>query len=158
MPIVLVVVIRSIIAFIVLLFLVRLLGKQQVSQLTFFDYVVGITIGSIASTLSVQVNENTTATLVGMATWTALAYFLAVLGIHNVWVRKVSFGEPTVVVENGKILDKNLRKIRIPTDELLSELRTKGVFNIADVEFATFEPVKSVYKKNHKSSPLPQVI
>jgi hypothetical protein len=50
MPIVLVVVIRSIIAFIVLLFLVRLLGKQQVSQLTFFDYVVGITIGSIAST------------------------------------------------------------------------------------------------------------
>lgn len=152
MPIVLVVVIRSIIAFFALLFLVRLLGKQQVSQLTFFDYVVGITIGSIAATLSVQVNENTTATLAGMATWTALALLLAVLGIHNVWVRKVTDGEPTVVVENGKILDKNLRKIRIPIDELLSELRTKGVFNIADVEFATFEPGGkiSVQKKSQK--------
>jgi uncharacterized membrane protein YcaP (DUF421 family) len=57
MPIALVVVIRSTIAFFVLLLLVRLLGKRQVSQLTFFDYVVGITIGSIAATLSVQVNE-----------------------------------------------------------------------------------------------------
>ncbi|MDD4169966.1 MAG: DUF421 domain-containing protein [Desulfotomaculaceae bacterium] len=157
MSIVLVVIIRSIIAFFVLLFLVRLLGKQQVSQLTFFDYVVGITIGSIAATLSVQVNENTTATLAGLVTWAALALLLAVLGIHNVWVRKVSDGEPTVVVENGKIMDKNLKKIRIPTDELLSELRTKGVFSIADVEFATFEPGGkiSVQKKSQKQPVTP---
>ena len=152
MPIILVVVIRSTIAFFVLLFFVRLLGKQQVSQLTFFDYIVGITVGSIAATLSVQVNENTTATLAGMATWTILAILLAILGIQNVWVRKVTDGEATVVVENGKILDKNLQKIRIPIDELLSELRTQGVFSIADVEFAMFEPGGkfSVQKKSQK--------
>ena len=128
------------------------MGKQQVAQLTFFDYVVGITIGSIASTLSVQVNESTLATLAGMGTWTILAILLACIGIHSAWIRKVVDGEATVVVENGKILDKNLKLVRIPIDELLSELRTKGVFNLEDVEFAMFEPSGkiSVQKKSQK--------
>ena len=140
MPILLVVIIRSIISFFALLLLIRLIGKQQVAQLTFFDYVVGITIGSIASTLSVQVNENTTATLAGMGVWAALAILLAYLDMHNIWVRKVVGGEATVVIEKGKILEEHLRRIRIPIDELISELRTQGVFNITDVEFALFEP------------------
>lgn len=152
MPIIVVVVIRSFISFFTLLFFVRLMGKQQVAQLTFFDYVVGITIGSIAGTLSVQVNESTLATLAGMGTWTILAILLAVSGIHNKWIRKVVDGEKTVVVENGKILEKNLKQIRIPTDELISELRTQGVFSMADVEFAMFEPGGkiSVQKKSQK--------
>lgn len=152
MSITLVVIIRSIISFFALLVLVRLMGKQQVAQLTFFDYVVGITIGSIAATLSVQVNENTTATLAGMGTWTILAIILAILGVHNFWVRKVVGGEATVVVENGKILEKHLKRIRLSTDELISELRTQGVFSMADVEFALFEPSGkiSVQKKSQK--------
>ena len=152
MPIILVVIIRSIISFFVLLLLVRLIGKQQVAQLTFFDYIVGITIGSIAATLSVQVNENTLATLAGMGTWSILAIILAVLGIHSTWVRKVVDGEATVVVENGKVLEENLKRIRIPMDGLISELRTKDVFNIADVEFAMFEPGGkiSIQKKSQK--------
>lgn len=152
MPITYVVIIRSIISFFALIFFVRLIGKQQVAQLTFFDYVVGITIGSIASTLSVQVNENTMATLVGMGTWTILAILVAVLSMHNVWIRKVVSGEATVVIENGKILEKNLKRIRIPIDELISELRTQGVFSIADIEFAMFEPGGkiSIQKKSQK--------
>jgi len=157
MPIILVVVIRSFIAFFTLLLFVRLMGKQQVAQLTFFDYVVGITIGSIASTLSVQVNEGSLATLVGMGTWTFLAILLAVSGIHNKWIRKVVDGEATVVVKNGNILEESLKKIRIPTDELISELRTQGVFSMADVEFAMFEPGGkiSVQKKSHKQPVTP---
>lgn len=152
MPITVVVVIRSIISFFALLLLVRLMGKQQVAQLTFFDYVVGITIGSIASTLSVQVNENTLATLVGMGTWTILAILLACLGVRSVWVQKVVDGEATVVIENGKILEDNLKRIRIPIDQMLSELRAQGVFSMDDVEFAMFEPGGkfSIQKKSQK--------
>lgn len=152
MPITLVVVIRSIISFFALLLFVRLMGKQQVAQLTFFDYVVGITIGSMASTLSVQVNESTMSTLAGMAIWTILAILLAVFSVHNVWVRKVAGGEATVVVENGKILEENLKRIRLSIDELISELRTQGVFSMADVEFAMFEPGGkiSIQKKSQK--------
>jgi len=151
-PITVVVIIRSAISFFVLLILVRLMGKQQVAQLTFFDYIVGITIGSIAGTLSVQVNENTLATLAGMGTWAILAILLAVVGIHNSWLRKVVDGEATVVVKDGKILEENLKKIRIPIEELMSELRTQGVFSVADVENALFEPGGkiSIQKKSDK--------
>jgi uncharacterized membrane protein YcaP (DUF421 family) len=160
MPILFVVIIRSTISFFALLLLIRLIGKQQVSQLTFFDYVLGITIGSIASTLSVQINENMTATLTGMGVWAALAILLAYLDMHNIWVRKVVGGEATVVIENGKILEEHLRKIRIPVDELISELRTQGVFNISDVEFALFEPggKLSIQKKSPKQPITPEDI
>jgi uncharacterized membrane protein YcaP (DUF421 family) len=140
LSITLVVVIRSVISFIILLLLVRLMGKQQVAQLTFFDYVVGITIGSIASTLSVQVNEDLLSTLAGLATWAALAIVLAVLSVHSARVRKIVDGEATVVIADGKILENNLKKIRIPIEQLISELRTQGVFSIADVASALFEP------------------
>lgn len=149
------VIIRSTIAFFTLVLFIRLIGKQQVAQLTFFDYVVGITIGSIASTISVQVNENTTASLAGMATWTVLAILLGFLNMHNIWIRKVTSGEATVVIENGKLLEKNLEKIQIPIDELISELRAKGVFNITDVEFALFEPSgKLSIEKKSQNQPL----
>lgn len=160
MPITVVVVIRSLIAFFVLLFLVRLIGKQQVAQLTFFDYVLGITIGSIASTLSVQVNENTFATLVGMSIWAVLTIALGYVDLHSASLRKIISGEATVVIENGKILEDNLKRIRIPINKLISELRTQGVFNIADVEFALFEPGGkiSVQKKSQKQPLTPSDI
>jgi uncharacterized membrane protein YcaP (DUF421 family) len=139
MPIILQVALRSVITFFALLLIVRLLGKQQVSQLTHFDYVVGITIGSIASNLSVQVDDNFIATLTGLAVWAALAILLAVSSIHSAWIRKIVDGKKTVIIENGKILDKNLKKCRIPLEQFLSELRTQGVFNVTDVEFAMLE-------------------
>lgn len=115
------------------------MGKQQMSELTFFDYVVGITIGSIAATLSVQLNQNTTATLAGLGVWSILPIMLAYLCVKNVWIRKVVEGEATVVIENGKIIEANLAKNRLSIDDLLAQLRAKNIFNIADVEFALFE-------------------
>lgn len=152
MSIIFVVIIRSIISFFALLILVRLMGKQQVAELTFFDYVVGITIGSIASTISVQINQNTTASVVGMAIWTLLPLLLAYLSLHNTWIKKVVEGEAVIVIENGKILKQNLKKIRIPIEDLITELRLQGVFNITDVEFALFETngKLSVQKKSQK--------
>ena len=96
MPIVFVVLIRSLISFFALLALVRLMGKQQMAEMTFFDYVVGITIGSIASTISVEVNQNLFSTTVGMAVWALLAILLALLSLHNVWIRKVVEGRPSL--------------------------------------------------------------
>lgn len=157
MSILLVVVIRSIIAFFSLLFLVRLMGKQQLTQLTFFDYVVGISIGSISGTLSVQVNQNTTAALAGMAVWTILPILLSFLGLHSVWARKVVQGEATIVVANGRILENNLKRLRITIDDLISLLRNQEVFSIADVEFALFEPngKLSILKKSQKQPVTP---
>ncbi len=134
-----VVIIRSFIAYLAMLILMRLIGKQQMAELTFSDYVVGITIGSIASTLSVQLNQNTSATLVGLIIWTVLPILLAYLSVKNVWIRKVVEGEATVVIENGKIIEKNLSKLHLSIDDLLVQLRSKDIFDVSDVEFALFE-------------------
>lgn len=157
MPILLVVIIRSFIGFFVLLLLVRLIGKQQVSQLTFFDYIVGITIGSAASTLSVQVNENTLATVVGMVVWSGLAILLAALSLKSPVILRLVEGKETVVIKNGHILESNLKKNRITIEELVSELRALGVFNLEDVEFALFERngKLSVQKKSQKQPVTP---
>lgn len=157
MPIFLVVVIRSVISFIVLLVLVRLIGKQQMSEMTFFDYVVGITIGSIASVLCVELNQNMFATISGMVIWALLPYALAHMTLKNAKLRKIIEGEAVVVIENGKIQEDRLRKIRISVDELLTQLRMKGVFSLADVEFALFETngKLSVQKKTQKQPVTP---
>jgi len=139
MPIVAVVVIRSFIGFFLLLVLVKLIGKQQVTQLTFFDYIVGITIGSMASTLSVQVNENTWATIAGMLVWTFLAIILAIIGLKSPLLRKVIEGVPEIVIQNGKINIDVLEKNKLSMEDLMMMLRSKDVFKIDDVEFAVLE-------------------
>ncbi len=160
MSIIWVVIIRSVISFFALLIFVRLIGKQQMAELTFFDYVVGITIGSIASTLSVQVNQNTLATLAGMGVWTILPILIAYICLHNVWFRKLVEGEATIVIAKGKILEKNLARLRLTIDDLLFQLRTQGVFSITDVEYALFESngKLSVQKKSTKRNLTPEDI
>lgn len=152
MPIVFVVLIRSLISFFALLALVRLMGKQQMAEMTFFDYVVGITIGSIASTISVEVNQNLFSTTVGMAVWALLAILLALLSLHNVWIRKVVEGEAIIVIKNGKIQEDQLKKARISLNDLIAQLRMQGVFDLSDVEFALFEAngKLSIQKKSQK--------
>lgn len=158
MPIVAVVVIRSFIGFFLLLILVKLIGKQQITQLNFFDYIVGITIGSMASTLSVQVNENTWATVAGMAVWTFLAIILSVIGINSPLLRKVIEGVPEIVIQNGKINSDILRKNKLSMEDLMMMLRDKDVFNVDDVEFAVLEQNGrlSVLLKSQKKPLTPQ--
>lgn len=140
MPIVLQVIIRSFLGFFLLLFFVKIIGKQQVTHLTYFDYIVGITIGSAASTLSVQINENTWSTMAGMAVWAFLAVLLSIVSLKSPWLRKVIVGIPEPLIQNGKISKKALKKNKISLENLTSMLRSKNVFNIEDVEFAVFEP------------------
>ena len=79
----LVVVVRSIIAFFTLLIIARILGKQQLSQLTFFDYVLGITIGSIAATLSVDLSSRAWPHWVGLMVWAVIVWGLQMLTIKK---------------------------------------------------------------------------
>jgi len=158
MPIVAVVMIRSFIAFFLLLLLVKMVGKQQISQLTYFDYIVGITIGSIASTLSVQVNENTWSTIAGMGVWAILAVALAIIGLKSPRLRKIIEGIPEIIIQNGKVQIDVLEKNNLSMEDLMSMLRDKNVFNVEDVEFAVLEinGKLSVLLKSQKQPLTPQ--
>lgn len=134
-----VVFVRGIISFITLLIFARILGKQQVSELTFFDYILGITIGSIAATLTTDLSSRAWPHWVGLATWTAAVWFVQWITLRSRALAKYLNGEPVILIMNGRIMEKNLRKMRYTVDELLTQLRHEKIFDLGVVEFAVLE-------------------
>jgi uncharacterized membrane protein YcaP (DUF421 family) len=131
--------IRSFAVLVILFFLAKLLGKKQVSQLTLFEYVVGITFGSIAAELSTGLERNFMLGLLSLLIWTIVPFGITLFSLKNKKFRDFIEGKPTVVIKDGKIQEDNLTKEKYSVDDLMELLRQKNAFNIADVEFAILE-------------------
>lgn len=140
----------SLVAAIFLFLFARLMGKKQIAQLTFFDYVVGISIGSIAAAVSVDRRISLINGIVSMTVWAALPIVFSYASIHSMSVRRALDGTPAVLIQNGKIVEKNLRRMKFTVNDLLEELRIKDVFNLEEVELAILETngKLSVFKKS----------
>ncbi|MGE5628767.1 MAG: DUF421 domain-containing protein [Solirubrobacterales bacterium] len=123
----------------VLFCLARIMGKKQLSQLTYFDYVVGISIGSIAANLCLDNSIALYEGIISMIVWALFPLVLSFISEKSILGRKLLDGVPTILIQNGKILEKNLRKSKFTINDLLEELRIKDVFNIEEVEFAILE-------------------
>jgi uncharacterized membrane protein YcaP (DUF421 family) len=136
----LVVFVRAVIGFFSLLIFARILGKEQISQLTFFDYVLGITIGSIAATLTTDLTSRAWSHWVGLITWTALGFLMEYMCMKWRYFAKYIEGEPTIIIMNGKILENALRKMEFRVSDVMILLRSKDVFDISEVDFAIIEP------------------
>ncbi|MGY0693912.1 DUF421 domain-containing protein [Virgibacillus sp. FSP13] len=154
----LVVAVRAIIAFFTLLIFTRILGKQQVSQLTFFDYILGITIGSIAASLTTDLTSRSWPLWVGLFMWALLVYIFQWITLKGHRFSKYIDGEPTVVIMNGKIMEDVMKKIRYRADDLMEQLRGKGVFDINEIEFAVLETngKLSILKKSQYQNVTPK--
>jgi uncharacterized membrane protein YcaP (DUF421 family) len=135
----LVVVVRSIIAFFTLLIFAKILGKQQISQLTFFDYVLGITIGSIASELTIDLTSRAWPHWIGLLCWATLGFLMEYITMKWRYAAKYINGEPTIVIMNGKIMESALRKMKFPISDIMELLRNKNVFDLSEVDFAIIE-------------------
>ncbi len=135
----LVVLVRSIIGFFSLLIFTRIIGKEQISQLTFFDYVLGITIGSIAASLTTDLSSRAWPHWVGLITWAALGYLMEIITLKWRYAAKVLEGEPDVVIMNGKILEKSLKKAKYRASDIIELLRNQGIFDLNEVSYAIIE-------------------
>lgn len=136
----LVVMVRAVISYFSLLIFARVLGKEQISQLTFFDYILGITIGSIASEATLNLSSRAWPNWIGLFTWAALAYLIELISLKWRFVAKYLEGEPTIVIMNGKIMDQAMKKMKFRITDVLELLRNQGVFDLNEVDFAIIEP------------------
>ncbi|ELC8443391.1 DUF421 domain-containing protein [Clostridium perfringens] len=143
------VLVRSVVTYFTLLLFTRIMGRKQISQLTYFDYIVGITIGSTASIASVDKHVSLYEGIFSIAIWCIITILISEITLRNIKLRLLIDSEPLIIIENGKVNYKNMKKARYNMGDLLMQLRDKDIFYITEVEGAILEPngTLSVLKK-----------
>lgn len=130
---------RTILVLIILFFITKMMGKKQISELNFFDYVVGITIGSIAADISLDIEKNMLAGIAALFIYGFISYIISFISIKSILARRFFIGVPTVLVEKGKIIESGLKKSKIDVNDLLMEARENGYFNLDEIDYALME-------------------
>lgn len=133
------VILRSITSFTLLLIGARILGKQTISQMTMFDFVAAISLGAIAANLAFNTSVKVHHTIIAFVMYVVIIFIIAFISLKNRKGRKFLAGDPTIVIQNGKILENNMNKMRYTLDYLNQQLREKDIFNIEEVLFAMVE-------------------
>lgn len=133
------IVLRTLLAVVVLFVMTKILGKRQVSQLSLFEYITGITLGSLAAYISLDVDTNWFLGIVAIGSWVVFSLAIEFLQLKSKKARDFVDSKARVLIKDGKILEDNLKKERLTTDELMEQLRKKNVFLASDVEFAIME-------------------
>ncbi|AFS77680.1 hypothetical protein DUF421 [Gottschalkia acidurici 9a] len=131
--------IQTLLAFFSILYITRILGRQQVSQLTVAEYINGITFGSIAANLATDLENHTWQHLLGVILFGALTYFVNKVALKKRSLSKVFQGEPVLVIQDGQILERNLKRLGYNVDDLMVLLRQQDCFSPDDVEFGLIE-------------------
>ena len=132
-------ILRTVLFYGVLILVVRLMGKRQLGQLEPSEFVVTMLVANLASIPLEQTELPIHTGLVPIFTVLLLELFLSWLSLKSVLLRKFFCGKPTILVENGNILQKNLKQSRITLDELTSKLREKDVLDLRSVQYAILE-------------------
>ena len=129
----------STVSVIALFILTRLIGKKQMAQLTFFDYVIGISIGSIAAEYAVYVDVDARVGITSLVVFTLFSFAVSLVCVKSYSGRKLLDGMPIILIKNGRFIEGGLKKAKLTVNDLLEECRQKDVFDVADIELAILE-------------------
>ena len=132
------VILASLLSAFSLFLIAKILGHKQMAQLDFFDYITGITIGSIAAELATELEEPVKP-LIAMIIYGLVAYGLTILAHKKPDLRKYINGTPTIILSNGKLYRENMKKAKLELSEFMVLCRQKGYFDLSDIEVAVFE-------------------
>ncbi|MEW9500765.1 DUF421 domain-containing protein [Jeotgalibacillus marinus] len=139
MPEYLTIIIRATSILVVLFFVTKMLGKKQISELSFFEYIIGNTVGSIGAEIITGLDNSFIHGVIGIIAFISIPFAANLLAIKSKHLREFLDGKGTVLIRDGNIIEKNLKKERYTPDELMKLLRRKSVFQFSDVEFAILE-------------------
>lgn len=131
---------QSLFSIIALLILTKLLGYRQVSQFSMFDYINGITIGSIAAEMAIDLEGNFLKPLLAMVVYAAFVILLSKISQKSIPLRRLINGKAIMLYQDGQIYNENLRKAKMDVDEFLVECRVNGYFDLSQIESAVLEP------------------
>lgn len=131
--------VRALVSLVVLFFVTKMIGKKQVSELSLFDYVIGISIGNFAAEISINLEADMLYGIVGVVIFGLVAYLVSILTMKSMTLRRFIMGSPTMLIKDGKIIFDGLKKIKYDVNDLLEACRISGYFDISQIECALME-------------------
>lgn len=131
--------VRTIILYFIIIFGIRLLGKRQVGELEPSELVVALLIADLASVPMQDFGIPLLTGILPIATLLCVTMIISVLTMYSVKFRALICGRPSIIIENGKVDQREMRKNRFTVDELMEELRLKGITDITTIKYAILE-------------------
>lgn len=131
---------QSLFSVIALFFLTKLMGYRQLSQMSMFDYINSITIGSIAAEMATDLEGNYLKPLCAMLVYAFFVILLSKITQNSIFLRRFINGKSIMLYQNGTIYNENLKKAKMDVDEFLIECRINGYFDLSQIESAILEP------------------
>lgn len=133
------VVLASLFSAVILFLIAKVIGHKQVAQLEFFDYITGITIGSIAAELATTLDKPWWKPMISMLVFGSITVALSIITRRFAKSRKFINGTPTIIMDDGKLYRENMKKAKLELSEFLLLCRQEGYFNLNDIQTAVFE-------------------
>lgn len=130
---------RSIISLITLFIATKILGKKQVSELSLFDYCIGISIGNFTAEMILVLENQIINGVIAILTFGILGYLISYLTMKSMTLRRILFGIPTIIMEDGKIHYDALKKLNIDINDFLEQTRNAGHFDLNEISYAIME-------------------
>ncbi len=130
---------KGIVSIIVLFLLTKLMGRKQVGQMNLFDYVIGITIGSIAAEMTLNEKIDFFEGVFSLIIYAVIALLISILTMKSIKARRFFIGSPLILIQNGEIIMKNMKVAKLDINDLLQEARVNGHFDLSQVEYALME-------------------
>ncbi|GAA0359909.1 DUF421 domain-containing protein [Bacillus horti] len=134
-----IIVLRTVLLFFLVIIAFPLFGRKSISSMTMLDFILVFVSGSMIALIALNVIENLAFGLIALLLWTGGILALQYAIQKSKWAHQHIAGKEIVVIKNGKILEENLHVAKMTGEELLSQLRRKDIFSMADVEFAVLE-------------------
>lgn len=146
---------RTLLVLTVLFFMVKLMGKKQVSQMNMFDYIIGITLGSIVADVSMDIERNLLSGISCILLYCFISIIISELSLKSIKLRGFFNGKDTIIIERGKLLKKNMKSCKITVNNLETEARLMGYFSLDEIDYAIMEKNGKIsFKPKEKNKPL----
>lgn len=130
---------RSLVSLITLFIVAKIIGKKQISELSLFDYVIGISIGNFAAEMTINLDSPEFDGILAVFIFGFIAYLISYLSMKSIFIRRYFMGTPTIIIQDGKIIKKNMKKAKIDVNDLLEEARIKGYFDLSELQYGIME-------------------
>lgn len=130
---------RSVLSLIILFVATKMIGKKQVSELSLFDYVIGISIGNFAAEMTINTEVPFLYGVIAVFVFGFIALLVSWITMKNIKLRRLLIGKPNILVERGKLLEANFRKTKYDIHDFLEQCRISGYFDVSQIEYAVVE-------------------